>query len=145
MLKTTFFAKLILSLGILFSIALCVRSQTLETSKIGLKQGRKEQLKISILSGNELKKITFNRSVLPSYKLIDEEKTEKYTVDYLNTSIRLGLENMTVYPPGLSENGFGVIVGGLNLSNPKAWFMAAKLKKRKRKMQQITTCVYSID
>lgn len=76
---------------------------------------------------------------------MDEVKKDKYSVDYLNKSIKMALDRMTIDPPGLSDNGAGVIVGGLNLSDPKAWFMAAKLKKRKKKMELITTCVYSID
>ncbi|PXV68186.1 hypothetical protein CLV62_102218 [Dysgonomonas alginatilytica] len=143
--QNTCSTKFFLSLGILFSLVLCARSQNLETSKIGLKQERKDQLKSSILSASENKTIISREDIFSTYKLVDNEKKEKYTVDYLNNSIKIGLENMVINPPGLSDNGFGVIIGGLNLSNPKAWFTAAKLKKRKRKMEQITTYVYSID
>lgn len=143
--QNTCFTKFLLSLGILFSLVLCARSQNLETSKIRLKQERKDQLKSSILSASENKTIISREDIFSTYKLVDNEKKEKYTVDYLNNSIKIGLENMVINPPGLSDNGFGVIIGGLNLSNPKAWFTAAKLKKRKRKMEQITTYVYSID
>lgn len=145
MLKTNYQTKLFLTLGILFSLVLCVRSQTLEASKTWLKQERKDQLKASIMLAPQSKSITSKTDIFSTYKLHDDNKNEKYTVDYLNNSIKIGIENMLVAPPGLSDNGFGVIIGGLNLSNPKAWFTAAKFKKRKRKMKQITTWVYSID
>ena len=145
MLKTNYHTKLFFTLGILFSLVLCARSQTLEDSKIWLKQERKDQLKSSILLAPQSKIITSKTDIFSTYKLVDDKKKEKYTVDYLNNSIKVGIENMMLEPPGLSDNGFGVIIGGLNLSNPKAWFTAAKFKKRKRKMKQITTWVYSID
>ena len=143
--EASFRYKLILSFGIVFSVALCVRSQNLETSKRWLRQEQKDQLKTSIVSGSEYKELTPKTNVLFDYKLINTNKKEKYTVEYLNRSIKMGIENIQTNPPSLSDAGAGVIVGGLNLSDPKAWFMAAKLKKRKRKMLQITTCVYWVE
>lgn len=137
--------KFIFIPGILLSLTLCVRSQSLEVSKSRLKDERKLQLKMNIVLEAEYLKHPQAIDKYADYKTLYEVGKEKYSIDYLNNSIKEELKYMSVAPPPPSYSGAAVIIGGLNLSDPKAWFTAAKLRKRKRRMYQITTYVYSID
>ncbi len=137
--------KFICFLGILLSLPVCVRCQNLETSKELLKHERKLGLKTNIILEAEYLKLPLTEDRYANYKTLYEVGKEKYSIDYLNNSIKEELKYMSIAPPRSSYNGASVIIGGLNLSNPKAWFTAAKFKKRKRKMLQITNYVYSID
>lgn len=133
------------SLGILLSLVLSLKGQNVEVSKNRLKEERKLQLKTNVILEAEYLKISPKEDRYANYKTLYEVGKEKYSIDYLNNSIKEELKYMSVAPPPPAYSGAAVIIGGLNLSDPKAWFTAAKLRKRKRKMYQITTYVYSID
>lgn len=143
--KITRCYKSLLALGILLSLVLGVKAQSLEVSSNWLKEERKLQLKTDIILQTEYLKLTPKEDRYSNYKTLYEVGKEKYSIDYLNNSIKEELRYISVGSPPPSYSGAAVIVGGLNLSNPKAWFTAAKFKKRRRKMEQIISHVYSID
>lgn len=138
-------SRFVCSLGILLSLVLSLSGQNVEVSKNWLKEERKLQLKTNVILETEYLKISPKEDRYANYKTLYEVGKEKYSIDYLNASIKEELKYMPIGSPPPSYSGAAVIIGGLNLSNPKAWFTAAKFKKRKRKMLQITNYVYSID
>lgn len=145
MLKGSLYSRIIWFLSILLLLPLSLKGQNLEASKNWLKESRRLELKTDIILETEYLKLSSKKDRYSNYKTLYEIGREKYSIDYLNNSIREELKYISINPPAPSHNGAAVIVGGLNLSDPKAWFTAGKLKKRKRKMLQITQFVYWID